>query len=212
VSESAEYHLPAGGRAALSEALFRIGALRLGRFTLEDGKTSSYSLDIGVVPSDPEAYALSVAAYLAVLEGMGESSYDALAGAGTAGVMFSSPVAYQLKRPMLQVRGDDAHRKQEQVEGAVRPGWRTVLLGGVIDTAESLASAVESLRRAGCVVMEAVVLVDRLEGGRARLRGAGVTLNAFTDIRNLAETLYERKKITKAGLQSVLRQVEGSGR
>lgn len=196
---------------ALTEALFRIGALRFGRFILRDGELSSYSLDIGIVPSDPQAYALSVAAYLALLKEMGESSFDAVAGAGTAGVTFASPVAYQLKKPMLHVRLADTSLKPGQVEGAVRPGWRTVLIGDVVNTAENLVSAVESLRRAGCVVKEAVVLVDRLEGGKAKLSAVGVRLNAFADVTSLVNTLYDQNKVTKAGWQSVLRQTDGRG-
>ena len=53
---------PTGGRAALAEALFRIGALRFGKFTLASGKSSSYYLDLWVVPSDPQAYELTILA------------------------------------------------------------------------------------------------------------------------------------------------------
>jgi orotate phosphoribosyltransferase len=211
LSESAKSIEPAGGRVALSEALFRIGALRLGRFTLEEGKTSSYSLDLSIVPSDPEAYTLAVTAYLAVLKEMGENSFDAVAGEGTAGVAFSSPVSYLLKKPLLHVRKDDADWKRVLVEGAVRPGWRTVVIGDIADAAGRLTLAAEALRKAGCVVGEAVVLVDRLEGGRAKLRATGVRLSAFTDVRGLVQTLYDKKKITKAGWQSVQRQMEERG-
>jgi orotate phosphoribosyltransferase len=208
LSEPAKSIEPTGGRVALSEALFRIGALRLGRFTLQEGKTSSYSLDLRVVPSDPEAYALAVTAYFEVLKEMGENSFDAVAGAGTPGVAFSSPVAYLLRKPMVHVKRDDADWKPVLLEGAVKPGWRTVVIGDVADRAWSLASAAEALRRAGCVVREAVVLVDRLEGERAKLKATGVKLNAFTDVRDLVQTLYDQKKVTKAGWQSVQKQTE----
>jgi orotate phosphoribosyltransferase len=193
---------------AFSEALFRIGAFRLGRFTLQDGKTSPYSLDLRIVPSDPEAYALAVSAYIAVLKETGESNFEAVAGAGTAAVAFSSPVALLLKKPMLYVRRADADWKPELVEGAVRPGWRTLVIGDAANAADDLVSAVEGLRRAGCVVREAVVLVDRREGGKAKLKAAGVRLNAFTDVWILVQMLYDQKKITKAGWQAVMKQTE----
>lgn len=195
---------------ALSEALFRIGALRFGRFNLSDGSTSSYSLELGIVPSDPEAYALAVAAYLTVLKDVGEDNFDAVAGAGSAGVAFSSPVAYLLKKPMLNVQGVGFGRTQELVEGAVRPGWRTAVIGDVASSAGNLVSAVESLKKAGCMVREVVVLVDRLEGGKAKLKAAGARLNAFTDAGDLAQTLCDQGRITKASWHAVQRQIKGA--
>ncbi len=86
----------AGGRAALTEALFRVGALRLGRFTRSGGKPSSYQLDLAAVPSDPEAYGLAISALRVVLEGMGEGGFEALAGVATTGLNFSAPLAHLL--------------------------------------------------------------------------------------------------------------------
>jgi orotate phosphoribosyltransferase len=190
---------PVSGRVALAEALFRIGALRFGKFTLASGRTSSYYLDLRVVPSDPLAYGLSVSAYQAMARELGEGSFDAVAGVATAGVTISSPLAFVLKKPMIYVR----------VEGAVRPGWRALVIDDLVTTGGSIISAVEALRASGCVVKDAAVLVDRLEGGKANLQGAGVRLHAFADIKELVGTLHDMKKVTKADLQAVLKQMEG---
>jgi orotate phosphoribosyltransferase len=210
LAESANAPDSTGGRSALSEALFRSGAVRFGRFTLPGGKRSSYSLDLSVVPSDPEAYALSVGAYLAILREAGEESFDSVAGAGTAGTAFSSPVAYLLKKPLVTLSRDESGRRHgELVEGAVRPGWRTVIIDGVADGGERLASMTEALSSAGCVVKTALVLVDRLEGARVKIAASGVKLVAFTDIRDLARILLDRGRITKADGQAVRKQTEG---
>ena len=211
MSESANPSDPSVGRVAFSEALFSLGALRFGGFTLQDGRPSPHSIDLRIVPSDPEAYGLAVAAYLAVLKEIGESGFDAVAGAGTVGVAFSSPIAYLLKKPMLYVRTDYADAKPVQVWGAVRPGWRTVIIGDVADSGENLASTAECLRKAGCVVREAVVLVDRLEGGKAKLKTSGVRLSAFTDVWDVVQILYDLKKIRKAEWLAVRRQTERRG-
>ncbi|HUK79576.1 MAG TPA: orotate phosphoribosyltransferase [Nitrososphaerales archaeon] len=201
-----------GGRTALAEALFRIGALRFGKCTLASGRASSYYLDLRVVPSDPEAYGLAVAAYLAMIKELGEKNYDAVAGVATAGVTISSPVAYLLKKPMVYVRKEEkGHGLGKLVEGAVRPGWRALVVDDVVTTGGSVISAVEALRKAGLVVKDALVLVDRLEGGKENLAAEGVRLGAFVDVRELVETLYGEKKVTKGDLQAVLKQM-GAGR
>ncbi|MDE1852350.1 MAG: orotate phosphoribosyltransferase [Thaumarchaeota archaeon] len=204
---SSESH---GGRAALAEALFRIGAVRFGKFTLSSGKSSSYYVDLRVLPSDPEAYGLAVSAYLAVVKVMGEENFDVVAGVATAGVTISSPLAYLLKKPMVYVRREEkGHGLGKLVEGAVRPGWRALVIDDLVTTGGSIVSAVEALRKSGCVVKDALVLVDRLEGGKANLARSGVKLSSFSDIKDLVETLYAQEKITKADYQAVLKQMEG---
>jgi orotate phosphoribosyltransferase len=198
------------GRVALAEALFRIGALRFGKFTLASGKNSSYYLDLRVVPSDPEAYTLSVSAYLAMVKTMGEGNFDVIAGVATAGVTISSPVAYVLKKPMVYVRREEkGHGLGKLVEGVVRPGWRALVIDDLVTTGGSMISAAEPLRNSGCSVKDAMVLVDRLEGGKENLAREGIRLSAFADIKGLVETLYEQRKVTKSDFQAVLKQMEG---
>ena len=201
------------GRVALAEVLFKIGALRFGKFILSSGKPSSYYLDLRVVPSSPEAYAIAVAAYVAMTKEIGEESFDAVAGVATAGVTISSPLAYVMKKPMLYVRrGEKGHGMGKQVEGAVKPGWRTLVVDDLVTTGGSVVGAVEALRKAGCVVKEAMVLVDRLEGGKANLSAAGVRLSAFTHVKELVETLYTSKKVTKGDYEAVLKQMGEKGK
>lgn len=203
---------PVSGRIALAKALFRIGALRFGKFTLASGRTSSYYLDLRVVPSDAEAYELAVSAYLAVVNQMGVGSFDVVAGVATAGVTVSSPVAYALRKPMVYVRKEEkGHGLGKLVEGAIRPGWRALVIDDLVTTGGSIISAVEALRRSGCTVEDALVLVDRLEGGKENLARSGVRLHAFADVKELVETLYQGKMMTKADQQAVLRQIEGGG-
>src|SRR5712692_8988986 len=108
----------ASGRVALAEALFRIGALRFGKFTLASGKVSSYYLDLRIVPSDPDTYAIAVEAYRALCREIGEGNFDVVAGVATAGVTISSILAFLLKKPMVYVRSEGkGHGLQKMVEG-----------------------------------------------------------------------------------------------
>jgi orotate phosphoribosyltransferase len=196
-------------KAALAGALFRIGALRFGRFTLASGKTSSYYLDLRVVPSYPDVYSSVIRAYMKLARALGSSEFDVVAGVATAGVTFSSPLAYLMKKPMVYVRSEEkGHGLGRRIEGAVRPGIRALVVDDLVTTGGSMLGAIEALRRQGCRVTDALVLVDRQEGGAANLLGKGVRLHPFTNVRELVDVVYSDKKVTKKEHAAVLRQVE----
>lgn len=197
----------------LARALFEVGAVRFGRFTLSSGKASSYYLDLRMIPSFPEVYGAVVGAYGSMVDRLGAKNYDVVAGVATAGVTISSPLAFLLKKPMVYVRREEkGHGLGRQVEGALQPGWRAVVVDDLVTTGGSLISAAEGLRRSGCVVHDAVVLVDRLEGGGKNLGAVGITLHSYVSVKELVDVLFEAKKMTKKDRDAVMRQVGGGDR
>ncbi|MDV3244374.1 MAG: orotate phosphoribosyltransferase [Nitrososphaerales archaeon] len=189
----------------IAEALFKIGAVRFGKFTLASGKTSSYYLDLRTVPSHPDAYSLVVEAYKEAVRMFAESAFDVIAGVATAGVTISSPLAFLLKKPMVYVRKEEkGHGMGKLVMGAVQRGSRALVVDDVATTGGSILSAVEALRSEGVVVEKALVLVDRLEGGSESLRSAGVELVSVLDMKELAEELYGSKLVGRAEYDSIV--------
>lgn len=195
-------------KVTIAEALFSIGALKFGKFTLASGRTSSYYLDLRMIPSFPEAYALVVSAYEDVAERIGVGNFDVIAGVATAGITFSSPLAFLLKKPMVYVRKEEkGHGLGKAVEGALAPGKKVLVIDDLVTSGGSIISAVEPLRKAGCVVGDAAVLVDRLEGGKSNLESAGVRLSAFAEIMELAEVLHSNERVSKEDFEAVAKQV-----
>lgn len=195
-------------KAKIAEALFKIGALRFGEFTLASGRTSSYYLDLRMIPSYPEVYAVAMEAYREMAKGVGAKNFDIVAGVATAGIAFSSPLAFLLKKPMVYVRREEkGHGLGKTVEGVISGGERALVIDDLVTSGGSLISAVETLRKARCVVKDAAVLVDRLEGGKSNLAAKGVRLSAFVQIMDLARMLRNGGKMTEGDFEAVAKQV-----
>jgi orotate phosphoribosyltransferase len=72
-----------------------------------------------------------------------------------------------------------AHGTGRLIEGPFREGDRVAVIEDVITTGGSALRAVDAVRAGGGVVVGVLALVDREEGGREALEGAGLTVLAL---------------------------------
>jgi orotate phosphoribosyltransferase len=191
----------------LAEGLTKIGALQFGTFALPDGSESSYYVDLGGLPGYPGVYRLVVDAIASLVKTKVPGA-DALCGIPVTGLAIASPVAIALGKPLLYTRA--ARQAGERVvEGEVRPDWSVVVLNDLATTGKTISSTARAVEQEGGEVKNAVVLIDRLEGAREALSKKGITLHSFTDIIELADTLYSMELIAEADLRSITKSVGG---
>jgi orotate phosphoribosyltransferase len=190
----------------LAEGLVKIGALQFGTFALPDGSESSYLISLRGLPSYPGVYRLVVDT-MASLVNSKASKADAICGVPVTGLTIASPVAVALGKPLLYTRM--AKAGEIVVEGEVRPDWSVVVLDDLATTGKTISSTARAVEQEGGEVKSAVVLIDRLEGAREVLSKKGIALHSFTDMMELADTLYSMELITEADLKSITRSVGG---
>jgi len=94
------------------------------------------------------------------------------------------------------------------VEGILAPGDRVLLVDDVITTGHNILAALQTLRAEGGVIEDALVLVDREEGGRARLLKEGVTLHSVTRISELAQSLLDMDAISQSQFEELTTQLK----
>jgi orotate phosphoribosyltransferase len=191
----------------LAEGLVKIGALQFGTYTLPDGSESSYYINLRGLPSYPGVYKLVVDAMASLVSSKAPKA-DALCGIPITGLTIASPVAVELGKPLLYTRL--ARQAGEKVvEGEIRPGWKVVMVDDLVTTGKTIISSAKAVEQEGGDASQAVVLIDRAEGAREKLSKKGIALHAFTDVMELADTLYSMELITKSDLKSITRAVEG---
>jgi len=197
-------------KTELSRILHKIGAIKFGTFKLTSGRTSPYYIDLRIVPSFPDAFRHVCDIYVKLVETeLGAQNFDRIAGIPTAGIPLASLIAYQMKKPFLYIRQmAKLHGRERRIEGIIMPGNRVLLVDDLITTGLSLAKAAKAIRAEGGVVSDAVVLLDREEGGKDRLKKDNVNLHFLLTAREAATKLYELDAIEEDQLKTILKQAK----
>jgi orotate phosphoribosyltransferase len=197
-------------KAEICKILKRIDALQFGAFKLTSGKISPYYIDLRVIPSFPDAFHRVCDFYVNFIKReIGMENFERIAGIPIAGIPFASLIAYHLQKPFLYIRRDiRLHGRQRRIEGIIAPGDRVLLVDDLITTGLSLRKAAKAIRTEGGVVNNAVVLLDREEGGKEKLEKSGIKLHALLKVSEIANRLCEIGAIDEEQLKTILRQIK----
>jgi orotate phosphoribosyltransferase len=192
----------------LCDILLRTGSLRFGTFKLASGILSPYYVDLRLIPSDVEAFRRVIGFYSSVLGTTLTKRVQRLAGIPTGGIVYGAVLAFNLAKPFLYVRKEEKeHGRGRRIEGILQPGDRVLVLDDVVTTGKNIVEAVETIRAEGGVVEDALVLLDRQQGGEANLRKVSVKLHAFATMRQIADSLNARGMIDEGQLNEIMGQI-----
>lgn len=194
----------------IANIFLKIDAVKFGVFKLSSGKASPYYVDLRVIPSFPDAFREICDFYAEYINTkIGVKNFGRIAGVPLTGIIFASQVAYNLNKPFLYVRkGVKLHGRERRVEGILASGDKVLLVDDLITTGLTLQKAVESVKAEGGIITDAVVFLDREEGGRQQLEKSGITLHSLLKISEVANTLYELGAIEQEDLKTILKQVK----
>jgi len=197
-------------KSELSQILNRIGAIKFGTFKLTSGRISPYYIDLRIIPSFPDAFQKVCDLYIKLLEkDLGVENFDRIAGIPTAGMPFASVIAYHLKKPFIYIRSKvKLHGRERRIEGVIMPGNRVLLVDDLVTTGLSLKKAAKNIRAEGGVVSDALVMLDREEGGKERLLKDNIKLHYLLTASEAATKLYELGTIEEDQLKTILKQTK----
>ena len=148
-----------------------------GQFTLRSGRTSSVYWDKYRFESDP----VVLTAIIAQLQTLLPPTFDKLAGLELGGIPLATG------RPCLFVRkAAKPYGTGQLVEGGWTAGEQVVVVEDVMTSGGQVVTSVQQMRELGLIVTQALCVVDREEGARARLAEIGCRLAAVFTMTELA--------------------------
>jgi orotate phosphoribosyltransferase/uridine monophosphate synthetase len=168
----------------LARALWDLGAVTFGDFTLGGSTVNSpVFINPKLLISNPMA--LSVAAKLMVQEiELAQSlrrsklqSYDVLAGVPVGGMLLALALSLESMTPLIYTRTRPEGTGPRGIEGRYNPGvTRALLIDDLITGGRNVLETAQFLAEHEIEALDAVVLIDRDMGARARLKHAGIHL------------------------------------
>lgn len=154
--------------------LLKSRSLMFGEFTLVSGKKSNFYFDSKLTTLLPDGAWLTAREVLRLIRENGIQA-DAIGGLTLGADPIVCPVAAlsHTQGPALRafiVRKEaKEHGTGRRIEGSLEPGSRVIIVDDVVTTAGSTIKAIETAEAEGHTVVAVICLVDREEGGAAKL-------------------------------------------
>ena len=102
-----------------------------------------------------------------------------------------------MDRPLVYPRQAlKAYGTGKQIEGTWSAGQRVIAIDDLITSGDSLLQGIAVLEDGGLEVSDAIVLIDRQQGGRETLSDQGYKLHSAITLKQILVTLEQAGRIT----------------
>ncbi len=191
---------------ALALTLHDIGAVQFGRFRLHSGRESRVYIDLRVLVSHPHALRQATAALRPLLEPL---EYDLLVATPLAGLPIGTALCLELDKPLIYPRKTaKSYGTGKNIEGHWSVGQTAVVVDDLITSGDSILETMAVLKAAGLKVHDALVLIDREQGGRQTLEEQGYRVHAVLSLHDLLDILAQRQRLSSQQYDEILASLE----
>ena len=176
----------------LADSYIRRGAFLMdGPYQLTGGGTSDFYIDGRLIATYPPALRLIARMHRELIAEHHLLPEDgSLVGPALGAVPIVTALGLELDRPFVIDRGKaKGHGRGRRFEGSFSAGPKCLVVEDLVTVGSTLVNTVETLREEGREVTDALVTVDREEGGPEKLAEIGVRVHALltqTDLRAAA--------------------------
>ncbi|XP_063824785.1 uridine 5'-monophosphate synthase-like [Ostrinia nubilalis] len=179
---------------SLAVQLFEINAVKFGEYKSKTGLTTPVYFDLRVIVSYPDV--MQIISRLIRDHALEGSKCDHLCGVPYTALPIATLLSVEAKIPMLMRRKEaKAYGTKKMIEGHYKAGQKCLIIEDVVTSGSSVLETVKDLRREGLVAQEAIIILDREQGGRENLAANDVSVKSLFTMTNLINILLKNKKI-----------------
>jgi len=153
-----------------------------GDFTLRSGRKSKYYLDKYRFETQPD-----------ILIELGKmfarhvtADVNRIAGPELGAVPLAAAAAIASGKPCIFVRNQKKeYGSNKQIEGVYIPGETVIIVEDIMTTGGQVVEAAKTIEAAGLKIKKIVGVIDRLEGARENIEGAGYVFESLFTTKDL---------------------------
>lgn len=192
----------------LAVRLFDAGAVRLGDIEAKIGRHTPIYFDLRVVVSHPQIM-MAVAQQLQKL--VHDIDHDLLCGVPYAALPIAAVMSVNTNTPMIMKRKETKlYATKRVLEGVFQKNQTCLVVEDVVTSGGSLLETVNTLRGEGLIVSNAVIVLDRDQGGVTVLKEHGIIVKPLYTMTSLLKILNDVGKVDTETVNIILEHVKES--
>ncbi|CAH2097342.1 unnamed protein product [Euphydryas editha] len=190
----------------LAVRLFDVGVVRLGDIEEKIGRRTPFYFDLRIIVSHPNIM-MAIAEELQILAS--EIDHDILCGVPYAALPFATVMSINTNTPMIMKRKETKlYGTKKIIEGVFEKNQNCLLVEDVVTSGSTLVETSQILRNEGLSVTNAVVVLDREQGGASVLKANGVHLTSIFTISELVKILRDAGRINDETVETVIAHIK----
>ncbi|XP_053672006.1 uridine 5'-monophosphate synthase [Anopheles nili] len=195
---------------ALGLRLFEINAFKFGDFKMKVGINSPVYFDLRVIVSHPDVMdTLADMLQEFIADKKLNTSGGHLCGVPYTALPVATLISIKSNKPML-IRRKEAKKygTKKLIEGKFGAGDKCLIIEDVVTSGSSILETVDDLRSEGLTVTDAIVVVDREQGGVQNTEERGIRMHSLFTLSYLLQVLLEAKRIEESTVKAVAKYIE----
>jgi uridine monophosphate synthetase len=178
------------------QELYKIGAIKFGKFTLKNGTTSPVYIDLRLIISFP---ALLFSVTELMYEKIREADFSVICGVPYTALPIATCMSLLHNFPMIMRRKEKKdYGTRQMIEGKFQAGQTCLLIEDVVTSGSSVLETADDLETAGLHLNDVVVFIDRGQKSKPYLQKRNYRLHAVLTLTEILQSLQHSNMLSDA--------------